>query len=41
VPLHNPGFVLGTEVLPVGASIMARVVERRLSPSETPAEAAA
>ena len=41
VPLHNPGFVLGTEVLPVGASIMARVVERRLSPSETLAEAAA
>ncbi|MDP5349141.1 MAG: amidohydrolase, partial [Paracoccaceae bacterium] len=34
VPLHNPGFVLGTEVLPVGASIMARVVERRLPLSE-------
>ena len=41
VPLHNPGFVLGTELLPVGASIMARIVERRLSPSETLAEAAA
>ena len=30
MPLHNPGFWLGTEVLPVGASIMARLVERRL-----------
>ena len=30
LPLHNPGFVLGEEILPVGASIMARVVERRL-----------
>ena len=28
--LHNPGFVLGREVLPVGASILARIVERRL-----------
>lgn len=31
LPLHNPGFVLGEEILPVGASIMARVVERRLA----------
>lgn len=31
VPLHNPGFVLGTELLPVGASIMARMAERRLA----------
>ncbi len=30
VGLHNPGFVLDTSILPVGASIMARVVERRL-----------
>ncbi len=29
--LHNPGFVLDTEVLPVGASILARVAERRLA----------
>jgi len=29
--LHNPGFVLDTEVLPVGASIMARIVERRMA----------
>jgi hippurate hydrolase len=28
--LHNPAFVLGREILPVGASIMARIVERRL-----------
>ncbi len=31
VGLHNPGFTLGQEVLPVGASIMARIVERRLA----------
>ncbi|MFU8882049.1 MAG: M20 aminoacylase family protein [Rhodobacterales bacterium] len=37
VPLHNPGFVLGTEVLPVGASIMARIVERRLNLAEAAA----
>ncbi|MDO9524216.1 MAG: M20 aminoacylase family protein [Gemmobacter sp.] len=30
VPLHNPGFVLDPTVLPVGASIMARLVEVRL-----------
>ena len=30
LPLHNPGFVLGEEILTVGASIMARIVERRL-----------
>ena len=30
VPLHNPSFVLDQEVLPVGASIMARIVERRI-----------
>ncbi|MEP1519209.1 amidohydrolase [Ascidiaceihabitans sp.] len=29
--LHNPGFVLDKAILPVGASIMARVVERRLA----------
>ena len=40
VPLHNPGFVLGTEVLPVGASIMARVVERRMPLADTVQEAA-
>ena len=30
MPLHNPGFVLDPELLPIGASIMARVAERRL-----------
>lgn len=29
--LHNPGFFLDPEILPVGSSIMARIVERRLS----------
>lgn len=30
VPLHNPHFILDDEMLPVGASIMARIVEKRL-----------
>lgn len=30
VPLHNPGFVVDDGILPIGASIMARIVERRL-----------
>ena len=30
ISLHNPSFVLGQEILPIGASIMARVVEKRL-----------
>lgn len=30
VALHNPGFILDPSVLPIGASIMARVVETRL-----------
>ena len=29
--LHNPSFFLDPEVLPVGASIMARIVERRMA----------
>ncbi|AAV94510.1 amidohydrolase [Ruegeria pomeroyi] len=33
VPVHNPGYVLDPEILPVGASILARIVERRLSPA--------
>ncbi|QEW18333.1 putative hydrolase YxeP [Marinibacterium anthonyi] len=32
VSLHNPAFVLDTGILPVGASIMARIVEKRLAP---------
>ena len=30
VPLHNPRFILDDDMLPVGASIMARIVEKRL-----------
>lgn len=30
VALHNPGFVLDPAILPVGASVYARIVERRL-----------
>ncbi|XDB00398.1 M20 aminoacylase family protein (plasmid) [Sulfitobacter sp. LCG007] len=29
VPLHNPGFIFDDSILPVGASIFARLVERR------------
>jgi hippurate hydrolase len=29
--LHNPSFFLDPEILPVGASIMARIAERRLT----------
>ncbi|TNF59605.1 MAG: amidohydrolase [Rhodobacteraceae bacterium] len=32
VPVHNPGYVLDPGILPVGASILARIVERRLAP---------
>jgi hippurate hydrolase len=31
VPLHNPGFVLDDGILTVGASLYARIVERRLA----------
>jgi len=30
VPLHNPGFVLDDKILPVGASMFARLIETRL-----------
>ena len=33
VPLHNPGFVLDDAILPVGASVYARIVETRLPKS--------
>jgi hippurate hydrolase len=29
VPLHNPGFIFDDTILPVGASLFARLVERR------------
>ena len=35
VPLHNPGFVLDDGILPVGASIYARIVETRLPKAGT------
>jgi hippurate hydrolase len=31
VPLHNPGFILDDGILPIGASILARIVEKRLA----------
>ncbi|MGX1100308.1 amidohydrolase [Amorphus sp. MBR-141] len=31
IPLHNPGFLLDDGILPVGASILARILERRLA----------
>src|ERR1700760_4873634 len=30
VPLHNPGFILDDKILPIGASMFARIVETRL-----------
>lgn len=30
VPVHNPAFVFDDAILPVGASVMARIVEKRL-----------
>ena len=30
VPVHNPGYVLDDKILPIGASMFARVVETRL-----------
>ncbi|MDF1601523.1 M20 family metallopeptidase [Mesorhizobium sp. YIM 152430] len=30
VPVHNPGFIFDDAILPVGASVMARIVEKRL-----------
>ena len=31
LPLHNPGFILDDGILPVGASLLARIVEQRLA----------
>ncbi|MCQ8781812.1 M20 aminoacylase family protein [Mangrovibrevibacter kandeliae] len=31
VPVHNPGFVLDDAILPIGASLLARIVETRLA----------
>ncbi len=32
-PLHSPSFVLDESILPVGASIFARIIERQLEPA--------
>ena len=34
VPVHNPGYTFDDTILPIGASIMARIVERRLAKSD-------
>jgi hippurate hydrolase len=31
VPVHNPGYVLDDKILPVGASLFARIIETRLA----------
>jgi hippurate hydrolase len=30
VPVHNPGFILDDKILPIGASVFARIIENRL-----------
>jgi hippurate hydrolase len=30
VPLHNPGYILNDNILPIGASMFARIIETRL-----------
>jgi hippurate hydrolase len=30
VPVHNPGYTLDDKILPIGASMFARIVETRL-----------
>ena len=31
MPLHNPGFILDDGILPIGSSLLARIVEKRLA----------
>jgi amidohydrolase len=31
VPVHNPGYVLDDKILPIGASMFARIIETRMS----------
>ena len=33
VPAHNPGFIVDDDILPVGATLFARLVETRLKPA--------
>ncbi|TPW26230.1 M20 aminoacylase family protein [Pararhizobium mangrovi] len=35
VPVHNPAFILDDDILPVGASLLARITERRLRPDDS------
>jgi metal-dependent amidase/aminoacylase/carboxypeptidase family protein len=30
VPVHNPGYVLDDKILPIGASVFARIIETRM-----------
>jgi len=30
VPVHNPGYILDDKILPIGASVFARIIETRL-----------
>ncbi|TVP46902.1 MAG: amidohydrolase [Halomonas sp.] len=32
IPVHNPAFVLGDDILPIGASLFSRLIERQLAP---------
>jgi amidohydrolase len=34
VPVHNPGYVLDDKILPIGASVFARIIETRMPVSE-------
>ena len=31
-PLHSPKFILDPDIIPVGASVLARLVEKQLKP---------
>jgi hippurate hydrolase len=33
VPVHNPGYILDDKILPIGASVFARIIETRLPAS--------
>jgi hippurate hydrolase len=35
VPLHNPGYILDDKILPIGASMFARIIETRLPAKNT------
>jgi metal-dependent amidase/aminoacylase/carboxypeptidase family protein len=30
VPVHNPGYLLDDKILPIGASMFARIIETRM-----------